>query len=265
MRRPLPDDGVDLWLADPAVCRRAPLRSAYEALLNDAERAQQRRFLFEADRDRHLLTRALVRTVLAGYTGAAPESLVFDTNAWGKPSLRQPPGAQGPLAFNVSHTGGLVALAVSAVQPLGIDVEDTRRAAPMRVAERFFSAPERAALFALPPALRAQRFWALWTLKESYVKALGTGLHQPLDSFGFDLDIAPERRVIGFTGPAGMPPCRWWFGTWQASVEHVLSLGLAWDRPEPPRLRSQRITPLRAAAKCTLVPLRATDAPVVMG
>jgi 4'-phosphopantetheinyl transferase len=255
--RPLPADGVDLWLADPAVCRQVSLRRAYEALLNENERAQHRRFVFEADRDRYLLTRVLVRTVLAEYTGVAPTSLVFETNAWGKPALR---GAEAHLSFNVSHaTNGPVVLAVSSTQLLGVDLEDTRRAAPLGVADRFFSPIERAALFALPPTERPLRFWTLWTLKESFVKALGMGLHQPLDSFVFDLGLTSEERDIGFTAPAGTAPCRWWFGSCRASPEHLLALCITWDKPSPPLLRARYLTPLQAMYDLWLTMLRATS------
>jgi 4'-phosphopantetheinyl transferase len=259
--RPLPTDGVDLWLADPAVCRQVSLHRAYEALLNENERAQHRRFVFEADRDRYLLTRALVRTVLAEYTGATPASLDFETNAWGKPALRrQAPGAEARLSFNVSHaTNGPVVLAVSCMQLLGVDLEDTRRAAPLGVADRFFSPLERAALFALAPAERPLRFWTLWTLKESFVKALGTGLHQPLDSFIFDLGLTSEERGIGFSAPAGTAPCRWWFGSCQASPEHLLALCIAWDNLSPPLLRARHLTPLQAMYDLGLTMLRATS------
>ncbi len=248
---------ADVWLTDPAVCRQAPLRRAYEALLSGPEQVQHRRFFFEVDRDRYLLTRALVRCVLGEYTGAPPETLQFKTNAWGKPAL-QASAATARLAFNVSHTTGLVALVVTEGQPVGLDIEDTRRTAPLGVAHRFFSAHERAALAALPARLQPRRFWELWTLKESYVKALGMGLHQALDSFGFDL--ASADHGIAFSSPAGLPAGRWWLGSWQVSPHHLLALCLEAEDAQGPLLRVRRITPLVDRSDCTLTALRTTRA-----
>lgn len=47
----------------------------------------------------------------------------------------------------------------------------------------FFSREEAADLLAVPPKLREEAFFAAWTRKEAYIKAVGDGLHIPLDAF----------------------------------------------------------------------------------
>ena len=91
----------------------------------------------------------------------------------GKPYLRDYPGVQ----FNLSHSGRYGVCALSAF-PVGVDVELIR---PLRreVARRFFTPAEAAWLDARPEA----EFFRLWTRKESYIKAIGKGLTQRLDSF----------------------------------------------------------------------------------
>lgn len=91
------------------------------------------------------------------------------------------------LFFNLSHAGDFVACAVSRA-PVGIDIEGSR---PYRekVAERFFSPQERAWMADGAPA---QRFFALWTLKEAYAKAVGIGIGQGIGAAHFRQDPAAD-------------------------------------------------------------------------
>jgi len=69
-------------------------------------------------------------------------------------------------------------------EPVGIDVESVRPLSKMmRIAARFFSEKERSYLETKPEHQRLEAFFDLWTLKESYIKAVGTGLSRPLKSF----------------------------------------------------------------------------------
>lgn len=83
--------------------------------------------------------------------------------------------------FNISHSGQYIVCAVGPSE-LGIDVERIRKA-NLRIAERYFSAPEIGDLLKLPEEERAAYFITLWTIKESFLKAIGSGLTQHLNSF----------------------------------------------------------------------------------
>jgi len=83
--------------------------------------------------------------------------------------------------FNISHSGHYVVCAV-APKEIGIDVERIRRV-NLRIAERFFSPSEISDLMALGEEARMHYFITLWTIKESYLKAIGRGLTQHLNSF----------------------------------------------------------------------------------
>ena len=166
------------------------LAARWHALLTADEAAQHARFFFEKDRHRYLVTRALVRDELSRYAAVEPHAWRFRSDAWGKPHVVDPPAPVDPLAFNNTHTDGLVAVGVTRDRALGIDAECMRRDAPVAIAERYFSRAESRALRRLPQGAQPLRFWELWTLKESYIKARGLGLSIPLDRFGFDLDAA---------------------------------------------------------------------------
>ena len=84
--------------------------------------------------------------------------------------------------FNLSHAGDW-ALCAAGEAELGCDIERMKDYR-MNVAHRFFCPQETAMLESAPtPQLQQELFFRLWTLKESYLKAVGKGLTKPLNSF----------------------------------------------------------------------------------
>lgn len=107
---------------------------------------------------------AWLRRVLAGYLGTPPWELQFHSGRWGKPGL-----VGYPLQFNLSHTRGYCALAVSD-RPLGVDIERLDR--DLRRAMLYCGTPaERRVIESAPTAEVVAR----WSVKEAYTKALGLG------------------------------------------------------------------------------------------
>src|SRR5262249_37063214 len=88
---------------------------------------------------------------------------------------------------------------------------------------RYFSASENRRLDACPPLEYAARFVEIWTLKESYIKALGTGLNHPLDSFSFELD---GESGIQFDPPRDAKPARWHFALTTPAPGYRLALAV---------------------------------------
>ena len=116
---------------------------------------------------------------------------------FGKPYLPALPDFH----FSLSHSGERVLCAVSN-KPVGCDVEAPGRYDP-NIAKRFFHPAESAWLLALPAEEQPAAFLRLWTCKESFVKALGLGLQQALDSFA----VSPG-EPIGLTQTADERPWR---------------------------------------------------------
>src|SRR5439155_12126764 len=97
---------------------------------------------------------------------------------------------------------GLIVCACTGSGVVGVDTEHLERdRAPLDIADRYFSAAEASELQASPPEQRAERFFYYWTLKESYIKAIGTGLSTPLDRFSFNL---ARPGAIGLSFHEGM-------------------------------------------------------------
>jgi 4'-phosphopantetheinyl transferase len=234
---------VDLWCAFHDQVIDEQLIAAYRQLLSDPERAQEVRFYFARDRHRYLVTRALVRSVLARYFEIAPEAWRFTTNNYGRPEIVDELVRSSGLTFNLSHSSQLIVLAVAHQRQLGVDTEDFRsRSASIDVAERFFSPAEVAALRKQSWDTQQQRFFEYWTLKESYIKARGMGLSIPLDKFGFvleepgavDLEIDPELQDS---------PTRWQF--WQLEVKDAYLIAVCAERiAQPTQLAMTEVIPL---------------------
>ena len=111
----------------------------------------------------------------------------FTENPWGKPLLRD----RADLHFSLSHSGTWAVCAVGA-SPLGVDVEPPR--CTMAMARRCFHPSEIEALKRLEPEAQPEALGRLWTAKEAYLKALGRGLTQPLNSFA--VTLTPEAALL---------------------------------------------------------------------
>jgi 4'-phosphopantetheinyl transferase len=163
----LPQAGtVHVWLADIGEFDGMAAAPASEEL-----RAQ--RFLRQDDRRRFLGGRALARGVLGGYLGCPPTEVTFALADSGKPYMCPRSGAD--LRFNISHSGSVVALAVSVGVEVGVDVETEPPSDPAGLAPMVLSTQELQAFESLPEALRPAAFLRCWTRKEALLKAAGTG------------------------------------------------------------------------------------------
>lgn len=247
---------IDLWCTYIAEIGDASLFSRYDALLSTEERAAQRRFVFARDRRRYLVTRALVRTVLSRYARVRPEAWVFSAGPHGRPAISAPLRVPA-LEFNISHSGDLVMLGVTSGRTLGIDTESiAERAADIDGLDRYFAPEESAALLALPAQERRRRFFELWTLKESYIKARGMGLSIALDAYRFEL--AGERGLTLHMRPElGDAPERW--RLWQmAPRSGYLAAVCATRGEDDPRIIVREVVPLSREKLIAIEPSRST-------
>ena len=169
---------------------------AAAALLSDAERRRAGRFVLERDRRRFIVARSRLRHLVGARLGMSPRAVRLVSGRHGKPALASR-SAHQDLRFNVSHCGELAVYAFSVARDIGIDLEAVRT---MRdagdIAAGFFSAREHDAYRALDLCQRPQGFFNCWTRKEAFVKALGDGLHCPLDAFDVSLAPGEPARVL---------------------------------------------------------------------
>ena len=146
----------------------------------------------------------LLQELVEKQLGIHPDELVLEKNENGKPWIEDHP----EFYFNISHAGDYVVLAYGDV-PLGIDIEQIR-AQNMHVAKRCYTEAEYAYVtgadseenhevkigtdmtMPIPSMDINDRFFYLWTMKESYLKLTGDGISVPLNSF----EIDPEQKTV---------------------------------------------------------------------
>ena len=164
---------VQVWLGSVDVQHAAVLEM--EACLSADEHARAGQFVFDRDRKRYVVCRALLRRVVAACLESDPARLNMSVNRYGKPVLKN-----ATIDFNLSHSGTMATIAVARRRRVGIDIERIDNGRPvMRLAERFFSRPEAEKIRALSGQARQRAFYTCWTRKEACVKALGKGLAIP--------------------------------------------------------------------------------------
>jgi 4'-phosphopantetheinyl transferase len=147
-------------------------------------------FKYETLRRRWIAGRGALRAVLAAYAEAVPEALRFMTEPTGKPQL-----ADESLSFNLTHTDDLAFIAVAAKGLVGIDAEIVHPGFPWEdLARAFFAREEVSAILRLAPELRARAFYACWTRKEAYLKAIGFGLQTATDTF--QVTVGPDEPLV---------------------------------------------------------------------
>ena len=141
-----------------------------------------------------------VRSLLAVTLGCQPREVPITVSPDGKPE------ADG-VHFNVSHTAGLVAVAVGTV-PVGIDVEAADAGRDIAgLVNRFFATEEREQFARLPEPLRMTAFLRGWTCKEALLKGIGSGVRD-LQNCAVCLDPEQPPRVLR------SPTAGWNLTTW---------------------------------------------------
>lgn len=251
---PLTEGHVDLWYVFPERVSHPGLLARYQRLISQDEAARWRRLIFEKDRHRFLVARAMLRAVLSEYLERGPQELVFRYNRYGKPSLADPSGL--PIRFNLSHTAGLAICGVTCRRDLGVDVENLDRGGKLDLARRYFAESESAALEGMGEEEQPAAFYRLWTLKEAYIKARGRGLSIPLGEFAFLLS-AGRPPSIRFAPGLDDDPAGWQFAEILLGGRHQIALALRWPRNQTLTIRMRETVPLdRSGRTAVLAPSR---------
>jgi len=166
----------------------------FETLSAD-EIARINRLRFPELREKAIVARGVLRTILGEYLAMPATKLSFCYGAAGKPALHF--SAQIKLEFNLTHSHQEGVLAITCGRSLGVDIEYLSELSEYgELADRFFSQAEVQLLKQIDPARRNLAFYYIWVQKEAYVKALGQGLRIPLNSFSVSVDPDLNARLI---------------------------------------------------------------------
>lgn len=196
----------------------------FRRILSPDELERAERFRFDKNRNEYVVSRGILRNLLASYLGALPQELNFVYSQYGRPSLAGVKLA-AMLNFNVAHSAQMALFAFAHGRRLGVDVEQVRHDfSTGEIADRFFSLSERAALRHLPQEERHEAFFRCWTRKEAFIKALGEGLSHPLDQF--DVSLRPDESAALLATRPDASEARSW-GMWDVQVPNGYAAALA--------------------------------------
>jgi 4'-phosphopantetheinyl transferase len=229
-----------IWYIEPETIQDPTRLNRFLQWLSPEERAQHARFRFDKHRHTYLVSHALLRGALSLTAQVEPAQFAFNTNAYGKPFIVDPAQHQA-IHFNLSHTEGLAAVAISRHTALGIDVENRHRQdMTQTLAEHFFAPEECHTVAQCSDEDRTITMLEFWTLKESYIKAVGQGLSIALDSFAFKLATETQPAYLLRLDAQGSDRNAWGFWQGQPTENHLMALAFKSDPAQPTQVRALR-------------------------
>jgi 4'-phosphopantetheinyl transferase len=183
---------ADVWFAWVGDHARDVDRFSRDCLSSE-ERAWLHRYRSREAAERYVVTRSLVRIVLSDRLGIDARDLELRRTDMGKPVV-----AEG-VHFNVSHSGDLILLALSAQRAVGVDVERIREVQRVgAMTQRWLTESERADVERLITrgASPSAAFLRIWSLKEARLKALGVGISGASGASFDSVDARPLDNLL---------------------------------------------------------------------
>ena len=176
--------------------------------LDEKERSRWKQYQHTSSQRRYALCRAALRAILCSQLGCRNEQLTFGASIYGKP-FALVRGTPAPISFNVSHSDRHGLLAFAGNGRLGIDVEERVAYRDLdRLSMTVFAPSEQAELASVSGYHKIHLFFALWTIKEALIKALGTGLSLSMSKFEVPVGMR-HRMPTGIFQFPHMPTVRW--------------------------------------------------------
>ena len=217
------DSDLHIWRA--CLSGSVPELSYFDSILSPDEKARAERFYFERDRNRYIFGRGILRTLLGGYLQVQASKITFVYGPHGKPAIESVRSNKS-LQFNLAHSNDWAVYAFGWDHPLGIDLEHIR---PMpdvdELAERFFSASERVLIHSLSGDQKWETFFSIWTCKEAFLKATGSGLTLPLDQFEVSPRADGGMKLTSISGNS-KPADRWRLETFKPIADYQSAIAV---------------------------------------
>ena len=190
---------IHLWRAD--LDRHMDSLPVLEQTLDAGEREKAGEFHSEADRNRFILARAILRTILAKYLNTQPGQLTFCYGPQGKPEL-----AGGSVRFNVSHSENFLCIATALGSDVGVDIEVVNPSLDiLAISRACFDQENYEQVRCSSQKERVLVFYRLWTRREAFAKMLGHGVNSdhihhtsalPWSQGSLDITLG-EKQIVG--------------------------------------------------------------------
>ena len=148
-------------------------------LVSEERRGKAERYHNLDDSKRCICADLLLQYGLYQKTGQVGD-IDITYNEFGKPFIKN----MKDFKYNITHSGKWVAIVYGNTE-VGIDVERIQEGRE-EIADFCFSEEEKLFIYKVDKDEQIKQFTKLWTMKESYIKFLGTGLSTSLDSFSIN-------------------------------------------------------------------------------
>jgi len=147
--------------------------------LSEKEKVRASHYVSAADQNRYIISRAILKCILAGLLKVQEKDIEFQYSKNGKPWLRNNPA----LKFSLSHSEDIVVIAVSYGDEVGIDVEQLDREVDLAKLQSYlFTQGELSIFQSISRQFQKKIFIHSWTKKEAFLKATGEGLTRAMNS-----------------------------------------------------------------------------------
>ena len=154
--------------------------------------------------------------------------------------------------FNISHSGAATAVSLvrSAKLRTGCDIQAVKtRVTTLKIAEFFFSAPERDYISQDIHKTNELKFFEIWTLKECFLKLRGLSVFDMRKAPPFIGGKGPNQGSFVFDAQASIPLSFYVYGLQSDSGEqYVMSVAIEGEEQTRPEIHwfSQSPLPLRS-------------------
>ena len=200
--------------------------------LSPGERKRVARLIDPIKREHFRSARFALRTILSGYTHMPSETIQFSYQGNGKPFIEQDT-QKTSISFNITHSADLMLVAVSNGSQVGIDLEKQQPVSSREfIIRQYFSKLDTECFEGLSEEEKRSAFLCLWTLKEAYAKALGTGFAAAPEFDYFDKalfrQIYREQVII-------YPRDDFWFVCFAPQEDYISSAAIMSSAKPTPR------------------------------
>jgi len=162
--------------------------TGYYSILSQEEKNRAEKFKLDEVKFRWIVTRGLLRVLLANYIECDPGEIEFRNNKYGKPLVNSPL-LDSRISFNLSHSSNVAVYVFTQNKYVGIDVEMINEIPNLKdVIDLCFHEEEKKWFSNVPLNKRNEIFYKIWTSKEAYIKAIGKGFSFSPDKICLDQD-----------------------------------------------------------------------------
>lgn len=184
------ENHVHIWKIEPAQITKDLLY--FKKILSEKETTRANKLTLPKVKNNFIISRGILRALLAKYTRQKPEELIFEENQYGKLFLK----TSSNIFFNLSHSNDLTLLAFTLKNQIGIDVEFIRQNIDIEsIAKKYFSSRETLELLNVSPEKKIPAFFNCWARKEAFIKAIGLGLSYQLSKFDVDVTSFGTKQI----------------------------------------------------------------------